>query len=147
MNDPVATDPHARTGSADVNQEASGWTGWIFFAGLMMVLLGAFQAIEGLVALFKNDFYVVRPSGLILSLDYTAWGWWHLILGVLVLLAGFGVMSGNTAARVIGIVLAVLSAISNLLFIAAFPVWSVIVITIDVLVIYALAVHGRELRG
>ncbi len=127
--------------------EPSAWVGWVYFAGLMMILLGSFQVIEGLVALFNSQFYVVRPTGLVLSVDYTTWGWWHLVIGVITLLAGLGVLVGNTAARVIGIILAIISAIAHLVFIAAYPLWGAIVITIDVIVIYALAVHGRELKS
>lgn len=135
---------HAR---ADSYAEPSGWTGWIFFAGLMMILMGSFGAIQGLVALFNKGYYLVGSNGLVVNVDYTGWGWFHLILGAIVVLTGFGVMVGNTAARVFGIILAVISAIANLLFIAAYPVWSIIVITVDVIIIYALAVHGRELRA
>jgi len=124
----------------------SGWVGWIVFAGIMMMVLGAFQVIEGLVALFNSGFYVVAESGLVVNVDYTAWGWIHLIVGVLAILIGGGVLAGNTAARMGGIALAAISAIINLAFIAAYPVWAVVVIAIDVIVIYALAVHGREMR-
>jgi hypothetical protein len=78
--------------------------------------------------------------------DYNVWGWVHLILGILAVATGFGLLAGNTAARVVGIVLAVLSAILNLIFIAAYPVWSTIVIAVDIIVIYAIVVHGRELK-
>jgi hypothetical protein len=125
----------------------TGWVGWVFFAGIMMITLGAFQAIEGLVALLNDTYYLVGSSGLVISLDYTAWGWVHLILGVVAVLIGLGVLAGSTAARIGGILLAVLSAIVNLTFIAAYPLWSIIVIAIDVIVIYALAVHGREVRS
>jgi hypothetical protein len=125
----------------------TGWTGWVVFASFMMLLLGTFQAIEGLVAIFDDGYYRVTASGLVVNLDYTAWGWTHLILGVLIIISGVGVLAGNLAARTVAVILAGLSAIANLLFIEAYPVWSVIVITIDVLVIYALTVHGRELKG
>ncbi len=133
------------TSAAD--REVSGWVGWIYFAGLMMILVGSFSVIQGLVALFNSDYYVVGPEGLIVNVNFTTWGWVHLILGFVVLIAGFGVMAGNTAARVLGIILAVFSALINLAFLASYPIWSTIVITLDVLVIYALAVHGRELKA
>jgi hypothetical protein len=132
---------------ASATPRTTTWVGWVFFAGIMMMLLGSFQAIEGLVALFNNTYYVVGPSGLLVSVDYTTWGWVHLILGIVLVATGVGVMAGNTAARIGGIVLAAISAIVNLAFIAAYPLWSVIIITIDVIVIYALAVHGREIRS
>src|SRR3954454_11633269 len=126
--------------------DPTGWTGWVVFASFIMIMLGVFQAIEGLVAIFDEGFYAVTEKGLVVNVDYSVWGWVHLILGALVLIAGVGVLTGNVAARAIGVVLAGISAVVNLAFIAASPVWSRIVIAIDVLVIYALTVHGRELR-
>jgi hypothetical protein len=127
--------------------QVTGWTGWVVFAGLMLVMLGLFQAIEGLVAIFDQGYYLVGSEGLVVNVDYTVWGWVHLILGVLAIAAGFGLIAGNMAARVVGVILAVISAILNLAFIAAYPVWSIIVIAIDVIVIYAIVVHGRELKN
>ena len=126
--------------------DPTGWTGWVVFASFMMIMLGSFQAIEGLVAIFKDDFYHVRQSGLVISVDYSAWGWVHLLLGALIVLAGVGILAGNVLARTVGVILAGISALLNLVFIEAYPIWSVIIITVDVLVIYALTVHGRELR-
>jgi hypothetical protein len=134
----------AEGGTYDVGP--SGWAGWVVFAGLMMIMVGAFHGISGLVALFRDEFYVVRPSGLVLNIDYTAWGWTHLLVGVLVFAAGCGALVGQTWARAVGVVLALLSAVANMLFISAYPVWSVVLITLDVVVIYALIVHGRELK-
>jgi vacuolar-type H+-ATPase subunit I/STV1 len=122
-------------------------SGWISFAGIMMILLGAFQVIEGLVALFRPDYYLVGSRGLVVSLSYTGWGWFHLILGVVVLAAGFGVMAGATWARVVGVVLALLSAIANLAFIAAYPLWSIIVILVDCAVIWALTSGYSRVRA
>ena len=113
----------------------------------MMIMLGAFQAIEGLVAIFDDGFYRVTESGLVVTVDYTVWGWAHLLLGALIIASGVGVLAGNVVARAVGILLAALSALANLVFIEAYPIWSIIIITVDVLVIYALTVHGRELRG
>jgi hypothetical protein len=80
-------------------------------------------------------------------MDYTAWGWTHLLLGVVAVAAGFGVLLGQMWARVAGIVIALLSALVNIAFVSAYPVWSTIIIATDVLVIYALAVHGREIKS
>ncbi|QYN38879.1 hypothetical protein K1T35_17730 [Pseudonocardia sp. DSM 110487] len=127
--------------------EVTGWAGWVAFAGIMLIMLGFFQAIEGLVALFNDGFYLVRPNGLVVNVDYNTWGWTHLILGAAAVAVGFGLMVGNTFARVAGIAIAMVSAILNLVFISAYPVWSTIVIAIDVIVIYAIVVHGRELKS
>lgn len=126
--------------------DVSGWAGWVVFAGAMLVLMGVFQAIEGLVALFRTGYYAVPASDLVVSVNYNTWGWIHLILGVIAILVGFGLITGNTVARVLGVILAGLSAIVNLAFIAAYPVWSTILIALDVIIIYAIIVHGRELQ-
>ncbi len=125
----------------------TGWVGWVIFAGVVMIMLGLFHIIDGLVAIFEKGFYLVTSSQLVVHVDYAAWGWVHLAIGVVFLLTGFGVLAGLLLARVIGIALAVLSAIVNLAFLAAYPVWGVILIALDVVVIYALAMHGRELKS
>lgn len=127
--------------------EPTGWVGWLFFAGVIMILGGIFQAIAGLVAIFNEAYYLVPSTGLVVGVNYTAWGWVHLAVGVLVLLAGFGVLTGQTWARVVGVILAGISAILNVAFLAAYPLWAVIVIALDVVVIYALCVHGREMQN
>lgn len=126
--------------------EPTGWVGWLFFAGVILILGGVFQAIAGLVAIFNSTYFLVPSTGLVVSVNYTGWGWVHLIFGIVVVLAGFGVLTGQTWARIVGVILAGLSAILHIAFLAAFPVWSTIVIALDVIVIYALIVHGREMR-
>jgi hypothetical protein len=125
----------------------TGWAGWLVFASFMMFLVGTFQAIQGLVAIFDDGYYVVRESGLVVNVDYTVWGFVHLLLGILLILCGAGVLTGNVLARGVGVLLAGLSAIANMAFIGAYPVWSIMVIVVDLLVIYALTVHGGELRS
>jgi hypothetical protein len=110
----------------------------------MMVMNGIFSAISGIVALAKEDFYVVLPN-YVVELDATTWGWIHLIMGIVVALAGFSVLTGKTWARVIGILVVSLSAIANFAFIPYYPIWSLLIIAIDVVVIWALAAHGREM--
>lgn len=127
------------------NSEVTGWVGWSYFAGIMMAVLGFFQAILGLTALFKDEYYVLIKNSIV-SLDFTTWGWVHLALGLFVLIAGFALLAGQVWGRAVGVVLAVLIAVANLLFIPAYPVWSIIVIVVSILVIYALVVHGNELE-
>lgn len=124
----------------------SAWTGWVVFAGAMLVLSGAFQVVFGLVALLDDGLFVVRPSGMVINVDYDVWGWGHLAIGTLAVLIGLGLVAGNLAARIVGVVIAGLSALANLAFIPAYPIWSTIVIAVDVLIIYAIVVHGDELR-
>ena len=126
--------------------EQTGWTGWAFFAAIMMIMIGTFQAISGVTALVNDEYFLVSSSGLIVTLDYTTWGWIHLGLGMAIALAGVTVLSGSWFGRALGIFLAGVSAVANLVWIAAYPLWSIIIITVDILVIYALAVHGGELK-
>jgi len=126
--------------------DVTGWVGWLVFAGVMAVMVGAFQVVQGLVALFDDGFYAVRSNGLVVHVNYNAWGWTHLIIGALLILTGIGLMAGNMAARILGVAIAGLSALVNLAFIAAYPIWSTIVITLDVIVIYAIIVHGGEAK-
>ena len=127
-------------------QQASAWVGWIGFAGVLMMILGTVHAFQGLVALFKDEYFVVSSRGLAVKLDYTAWGWVHLVLGIVAVLSGVGLLAGNLAARIVGVGVAFLSALVNLAFISAYPVWSSIIIVIDVIVIFAIIVHGSELK-
>ena len=129
----------------ETSNHTSGWTGWVYFAGILMLLAGIFQFIAGLAAMFKDTVFVTSSGGL-LVFDYTQWGWIHLILGVLLFLAAFSVFGGGVFGRVVGSILASLSAIANFAFFVAFPLWSIIAIFVDIMVIYALLVHGGELR-
>jgi hypothetical protein len=136
----------AETGSP-YGETQSAWAGWVVFGGVMLIMVGSFQIIEGLVALFDDGFYAVSSSGLVVDVDYNTWGWVHMIIGVLGVLAGLGLLAGNLAARIVGVGVAFLSALVNLAFISAYPVWSTIMIVIDVVVIFAIIVHGRELKS
>jgi hypothetical protein len=125
--------------------DASGWVGWTLFAAVIMLLVGAFHILQGLVALFKDDYYAVSSSGLVVNVSYTTWGWVHLVGGVIVLLAGVGLFSGKMWARVVGVAMASVSAVVNVAFLAAYPLWSALVIFMDVAIIMALTVHGSEM--
>ena len=131
----------------DASDSYSGWVGWIGFAGVIMMMLGTFHAIQGLVALFNDEYYLVSSSGLVLSLDYTAWGWVHLIAGAVLVGAGLGVFGGQVWARAVGVTVAVISAIVNVAFLAAYPIWSLMMIALDVVLILALTVHGSEVKA
>ena len=122
----------------------SGWVGWAYFASFMMMLLGVFEAIAGLAAIFKDNFYVVTQSHLLVW-NYKAWGWISLVLGIIIFMAGLELMRGAMWARLVAIFLAGLSFIANLSFVNAYPIWSIVMMTVDVFIIYALSVHGDEL--
>jgi hypothetical protein len=117
--------------------------GWTWFAAIMMMLLGAFWVIAGLVAILEDEFFVATPNYLF-KLDVTAWGWIHLLLGVIVELAGFALLMGRVWARTIGVILAGVSALVGFAWLPWYPIWGVIFITIAVFVIWALTVHGRD---
>jgi hypothetical protein len=126
--------------------EPTGWVGWIAFAAAMMVIAGAWHIFQGLVALFNDDYYLVTKNGLTVHLDYTAWGWTYLIAGVVVAASGVGLYSGRMIARVVAVVVATLSLLVNFAFIASYPIWSTMLIAVDVLVIFAITAHGREMK-
>ena len=128
------------------DEVVTGWTGWIGFAAMMLILIGVFHAIAGFVGIFKDEYYVVPKGNLVVTVDYTAWGWVHLVAGVIAVATGAGMIAGQMWARVVGVIIAVLSAVVNVAFINAAPVWSSLIIAFDVLVIWALTVHGREMK-
>ncbi len=128
-------------------QEPSGWAGWVVFAGAMLILVGIFQVIQGLVAVFDDGFYLVRPSGLVVNVNYTTWGWVHIIVGCIVAAAGVGVLDGRIWARVIGVGVAFVSALISLGFLSAYPIWAILMIALAVVVIMALTVHGSAIRS
>ena len=123
--------------------DVSGWVGWVYFAAFIMVFTGFFQMLQGLTAILKDTYYVVLPEWIV-SVDITQWGWIHLVLGAVVFFAGMALFSGKAWGRVVGILFAGLSLLANLLFFAAYPWWSAVVIVLDILIIYALIVHGDE---
>ena len=120
--------------------------GWALFAVVTLILVGGFQIINGLIAFFRSGTYQVRENGLAINVDYSAWGWTHVILGALALIAAMGLLRGAMWARILGVVLSVISAIVYMAFIPAFPALAIVVIAVDVLIIYALIVHGRDLK-
>jgi hypothetical protein len=121
---------------------ATAWsTGFAMFAGAVLIVTGICQALTGIAALFHDEVFVTTPN-YIYAFDVTAWGWVHLILGAAVALTGLGVIQGQTWARIVGIMLASLSIIANFLFIPHYPIWSLVIIALDIAVIWAL-VRGQ----
>jgi hypothetical protein len=120
----------------------TGWQQWISFASTMMILTGLFQIVQGSVAVVNEEFLRVRSGGLLVDVGWTPWGWTWLLLGFLVIAAAVGVLLGQLWARVVGVVLAGVSLLLNFAFLATYPVWSLVVIVVDVFIIFALTVHG-----
>lgn len=135
-----------RSPMAQSAPQPTGWTGWIAFGAVMMVMLGSFHAIAGFVGIFQESYFLVGSSDLVVEVDYTTWGWVHLIAGIVIIAAGAMLITGATWARVVTVAVAFLSALLNLAFLAAYPIWSTIMITVDILVIWAVIVHGSEVR-
>lgn len=125
-------------------RQPSGWAvGWTFFAAFMMIMIGVFHAIAGLAGILEDEIYVLGQD-YVFKFDATTWGWIHLIAGIVVALAGFALFSGAVWARTVGVILASLSMIANFAWLPWYPIWSIIIIVIDVAVIWALTVHGRD---
>ena len=124
--------------------EVTGWAGWVGFASFMMMLGGFFGVLVGLTAIIRDQFFVITQNNLFV-VNIKTWGWVHLILSVIIICAGYAVLNGRVWARTIGVILAFLSALANMLFIPYYPIWSLLIIAVNVAVIYALIVHGGEL--
>ena len=110
-----------------------------------MIMQGMINVLIGFSAVFNSDRLLITDEHFVF-LDLTSWGWWHIILGVVVLLAGFSVMQGKVWARTVGVLGALISAVGAMATVDAYPWWSLVLLTIDILIIYALIVHGHELK-
>jgi hypothetical protein len=138
--------PVTTTSEAEYHGPSRTWVGWVFFAATMMILAGFYQAIMGFVALFDEGYFAVTEGGLITNVEYATWGWIHLAFGLIAIVSGFGVMFGQAWARVVGVAMAMVSVLTNVAFLAAYPIWCISVIVIDVIAVYALIVHGGEVE-
>lgn len=128
-----------------VHPEPSAWVlGLSGFAAIMLIMIGLFHVVVGIAAISEEQFYVVSEN-YIFQFNVFTWGWIYLILGAIVTVAGFGIFSGATWARVIGVIVAVISGITNFMFLPYFPLLSIVVIAVDVAIIWALtASRGGE---
>lgn len=141
---PIGQGPRHAAARRTTREHRSGWwAGWIWFAALMLVVIGVFNVIDGLTALLRDNFFTV-DGGQLVVWDLTAWGWIHLAFGALQIVAGVFLFSGNSVARIAAIVLTALNVIGQLAFVGAYPFWSIIVIAIDGIVLWALTMHGRD---
>jgi len=123
--------------------QVTGWVGWVYFAAFLLVIIGFFQTILGFTALLNDQFYVTL-GGTLLLFDYTAWGWVHLLFGILALVTGTALFNGSRWARVVATILVTINFLMQFAFVSVYPIWSIIVMVIDVLILYALTVHGHE---
>ena len=134
-----ATSRSEARSAGDYREEGSGW---VLFAGIMIVTVGILNVIYGIAAIGDSTFFVADQKYILSGLN--TWGWVMLILGVLQILAAFSIWAGNSYGRWFGITCAVLNSIAALLAMPAYPFWSLVVIAIDILVIYGLAAYGGD---
>jgi len=128
------------------DDEPTGWTGWVVFAAIMMMIAGSLNALTGFIALVNDDWVVWTNRDAVL-VDLTAWGWALLILGTIVLLSGVGVLSGNVLARTVGVIGVSINLLANFFFIPVYPFWALAVIGINILIIWGLLDHADEFTG
>ena len=133
--------------STDQYPEGAAWTGWVIFAGFVLIVVGCINAIQGLVAIFKHTVYVVPSSQLVVTTDYKAWGWTLLIWGIIMALAGLGLFSGKSWARWFAIFVVFVNLIGQFAWFPAFPLWSMVAIALDIFVLFALTVRWSEARS
>jgi hypothetical protein len=127
-------------------QRSSGVAvGFTVFAGVIMIVAGFFQSIAGFGAILEDKVYVAGQD-YVFSFDVTTWGWIHLLIGLVLVASGLGVFSGSVLARSVGVVVAGLSAVANFAFLLGWdqPFWSMLIIGLDVAIIWALTMHGRD---
>jgi len=124
-------------------EPSRGAVGWITFAGIMMIIAGGFSLLQGIGWLINADNF---PDEALFGQNATTWGWVQLLVGAVVLLAGFAVFSGNVLARTVGVILAALNAFGAFASLGIAPVWGICVIAIDVAIIWALTAHGRDVQ-
>jgi len=128
------------------SERPTGWAQYLVFAGVMLAVLGVFQLMAGLTALFREDYYAVGSSSLLIHVSYDAWGWALLALGAVSIVAAALLLRGNLAGRVLAGAVACLSTLFHLAFLHAYPLWGALAIGFNVLVLYAITVHGGELK-
>jgi hypothetical protein len=124
----------------------SGWAGWVGFAGIILIIQGIITGIQGLMAIVGPDKYYAVTEENIFMFNVNGWGWWSIIIGILLLLVGIALMAGQTWARVIAIILVVLSAIGQVFVLGEAPFWSLLIIAVDVLILFALTVKWNEIQ-
>ena len=127
-----------------VNRERSGFAvGFISFAGIVLILAGIFHVIDGIVGLVNNDFYV-KTDNWVFKFNVTSWGWIHILLGIIAILAGVGLFSGAIWARTVAVIVAAVSIIANFVWLPYYPWWARLVFVLDFFVIWAVGLHGRD---
>lgn len=128
----------------------TGWVGWIYFAGILLILRGISQGFLGITALVNKHYLFVTNNShqlIVTSSNTAAWGWVDLAIGVLLLAVGFSLLHGSNWARIVAVFFAGISFLVNMAFLGVFPVWAIVAMLVDAFVIYALVVHGDEVAA
>jgi len=120
--------------------------GWTWFAAVMMWITGGFHAISGIVGLVTDEFLVVIPD-YIFTFSVETWGWIHVVAGVFVFTAGVGVLTGKLWARIVGVAIAASSLLISFAWLPWYPIWSVIIIGVNAMVIWALTIRGHDIES
>jgi hypothetical protein len=132
---------------ASETQPSQGWAGWVVFAAVMLCLVGSLNFVQGLIALFDDGYFVLRREDDLLLVDYTVWGIFLLLWGALLVCAGLALTRAKTWARWLAVAAAFVNVIFQMGFLSSFPIFSAIMIGIDVIVIFALTVRWSEARA
>ena len=128
-----------------MTNQPSGWAvGWTLFASIMMIMMGAWWIITGIIAIAEDSFFVITQEW-VFEFDVTAWGWTHLILGIVILAAAFGLYTAQVWARTVGVILGVISALIAFAWMPYYPIWGIIFVAVSIAVIWALTAHGRDI--
>jgi hypothetical protein len=127
--------------------EGTAWTGWVIFAAIVMITIGALDIIQGLVALLKEETYLITESGLLVTTDFTAWGWTLLIWGIVLVLAAAALFSGKGWGRWFAIVAVIVNMIGQIAWFPAYPLWSLVAIGLGVTVLFALTARWKPIKA
>jgi hypothetical protein len=125
------------------NPDSPWAVGLALFAGVMMIVSGAFMILQGIVAIANDNFFVKAPN-YTYNVDTTGWGWIHLVIGIVAVAIGIGLFSGKVWARGAGMGIAVFQAIVQFMFLPYYPGWSIVIIALDVAIIWALATYRSD---
>ena len=131
--------------ASSVPTDSTGWTGWVAFAAFIMMISGALTGIMGFLAVINNNWTMWNNNGAPYGSPY-GWGWWSIFVGIVVFSIGVALLRGSMFARMVAVFVAAVSLISHFVTLNVAPLWSLIVITIDILVIWAVMVHGKEMK-
>jgi hypothetical protein len=126
--------------------EPSAWSGWVIFAAAVMLTIGAIDIIQGLAALLKDETYLITESGLLVTTDFTAWGWSLIIWGIVLILAAGGLFTGKEWARWFAIVVIIVNGIAQIAWFPAYPLWSLMAIGLEGAVLFALTAGWKPAK-